>query len=635
MKFFNLLALIIPFTFYLLPSPVLASNEFSVDVNVTYKIEDSGKTLVTHDITLENNFSTLYATTYTVTLENIDTQNVKAFSEKGTAYSLETKKDGDKTNIQINFEDSVVGKGVKRHFFLEYENGSFAVHTGEVWEISIPKLADIESFRSYNVKLLIPPSFGDEAYVSPSPRSSGTESGYKTYSFFKNDVASTGITAGFGAFQVFNINLSYHLENPLSKTAETEIALPPDTAFQKVYLQEITPKPSNVRIDADGNWMALYKLSPRQRIDVNVRGSVQIFAGYRSFPNPTAESLADNLKPTAIWQSDDVKIKDLAKELKTPKAIYDYVARTLHYDYARVRPNVERLGALGALNSPDTAICMEFTDLFIAIARAAGIPAREINGYAYTENPQIQPLSLVADVLHAWPEYYDKDKKVWIPIDPTWGSTTGGVDYFNKLDLRHFTFVIHGTDSSKPYAAGSYKLGTNPQKDVYVSFGSLPEIRFSNIRVFGEFSQNIPLINSKVVARIVNPGPVAMYNLKPTVYFDGVMNQSELLEVLPPYSTSNLKLIIPFSILGTKTPDIIKITVGQADLSLKTNKSRVVVEGLLFLALLLFIVLITLLVRLKRIKINFITSIIGKLKSKISEYGKKSKESTTAGPQTK
>ena len=95
---------------------------------------------------------------------------------------------------------------------------------------------------------------------------------------------------------------------------------------------------------------------------------------------------------------------------------------------------------------------MEFTDLFITIARSAGIPAREVNGFAYTENPDIQPLSLVNDVLHAWPEYYDSEKGVWIPVDPTWGSTTGGVDYFSKLDLRHFTFVVHGKDSTKPYA---------------------------------------------------------------------------------------------------------------------------------------------------------------------------------------
>ena len=59
---------------------------------------------------------------------------------------------------------------------------------------------------------------------------------------------------------------------------------------------------------------------------------------------------------------------------------------------------------------------MEFTDLFVAIARAAGIPARESVGYAYTTNSRLRPLSLVTDVLHAWPEYYDADKKIWVHL---------------------------------------------------------------------------------------------------------------------------------------------------------------------------------------------------------------------------
>ncbi|GAI19887.1 unnamed protein product, partial [marine sediment metagenome] len=68
------------------------------------------------------------------------------------------------------------------------------------------------------------------------------------------------------------------------------------------------------------------------------------------------------------------------------------------------------MGALKALNSKNPVVCMEFTDLFIALCRAAGIPVREVNGYAHTNNPKLRPLSLTLDVLHAWPEYYDENK---------------------------------------------------------------------------------------------------------------------------------------------------------------------------------------------------------------------------------
>jgi transglutaminase-like putative cysteine protease len=64
-------------------------------------------------------------------------------------------------------------------------------------------------------------------------------------------------------------------------------------------------------------------------------------------------------------------------ELKTPENIYKFVTNNLSYNYYRVKPDVERLGAKDALANPDEAICTEFTDLFITLARSAGIPARE------------------------------------------------------------------------------------------------------------------------------------------------------------------------------------------------------------------------------------------------------------------
>src|SRR3989344_737597 len=78
-----------------------AEAEFSVDSTVTYEVHATGKTLVTHDVTLENNFSTLYATSYSLSLENIDTANVQARSVNSEQLSVNSEKNGDKTNIRI------------------------------------------------------------------------------------------------------------------------------------------------------------------------------------------------------------------------------------------------------------------------------------------------------------------------------------------------------------------------------------------------------------------------------------------------------------------------------------------------------------------------------------------------------
>ncbi len=603
----------------LIPAVIKAQNEFAVDATVTYDVQDSGKTIVTHNITLENNLSNLYATNYSLGLDNIDTQNIAATDANGNSIPFDVQKDGTATKIKVNFPDAVVGKGTKRHFAISYENNSFAVRTGEIWEVSIPRLGEDTSFRSYRVVLKVPPSFGLEAYISPNPESSqANDKGY-VYTFNMNEVIQSGISAGFGQFQVFAFNLSYHLENPLAKNAETQIALPPDTSFQKVYLQKLDPKPDNVTVDADGNWLASYILTARQRVDVNASGSVQIFAGFRTFPKPTDMELSDNLRETEYWQVNDPRIKALATELKTPKAIYDYVSKTLTYDFNRVQPNVQRMGAVSALQNPTQAICMEFTDLFIAIARAAGIPAREINGYAYTENPELQPLSLVADVLHAWPEYYDKDKGVWIPIDPTWASTSGGVDYFDKLDLRHFTFVIHGESSVMPYPPGSYKLGSNPQKDVYVSFGKLPDISATSLNISFSPVRTLPFLSSIYSVKIENPGPQALYSVYPTVYFDNKEVSRNFLELVPPFSIYKMNVTVPFSILGKGSPDVVEVKAGVSSVRITTNKTQVVINSLLAISAFLIVIIIFVLIKLKKISFRKFFATIATVGRKVYE----------------
>lgn len=600
------------FFFPLLILPAQAEGEFLVDSLVEYKVETNGQTQVTYTITLENVFSNLYAKTYSLILENIEPQNIKAFDNSGEL-TVKSEKEDNKINIRINFNDPLVGKGKQRTFYLSYQTGDLARKTGEVWEISIPRLLDEKSFRNYTIKLLVPGSFKNEAYFSPAPVARSYRDDYKIYTFNKEAITQTGITAGFGDFQVFSFNLIYHLENPLVKNATTEIAIPPDTSLQKVYYEKISPRPENVRIDEDGNWLASYTLKSRERLDIEVKGSVQIFATPREFPQTSDETLKKNLNESEFWQTSNPQIIDLARRLATPQAIYHYVSTYLKYDYDRVKPNVVRLGAVAALANPQSAICMEFTDLFIALARAAGIPAREINGFAYTENPEIQPLSLVNDVLHSWPEYWDQKQKTWIPIDPTWATTTGGVDFFNKLDLRHFTFVIHGTNPVKPYPPGSYKLGSNPQKDVYVSFGSLPEVRAPKIILDYNLGKFKPFFNQKLNLEIANDGNEANETTQVQIYFDRQLVKEEYLGLLPPYASKNISLEIPFSFFGRQTPKQIKVKTLNKEIIIPTFKNQVILYNLLLIFLVLVLTILLILIKLDKIN-------LGKVKKLFSVY---------------
>jgi len=631
-KFIFALAIISSFVFS--TSKIRADNNYAIDSTVSFKVDDSGNTLVSHSFTLENLTSDLYATTYTLTLQDIAANNVSAVDDKGNAIPFQVQNNGTSLDIKLTFADAVAGRGQTRHFTISYENSSLAVKTGDVWEVSIPRLSDNEDFRNYQVDLFVPDSFGQEAYISPQPTNRNDDGNVKSYVFSGDVLNQTGVTAGFGQFQVFSFNLLYHLKNGQSPcdVNSCEIAFPPDTAYQKVYFTSVVPKPSSMRIDSDGNYLATYKMLPDERIDVNVEGSVQIFAGYRSFSKPTNQVLENDLLPTKnYWQVDDPQIKLLAENLKTPEAIYNFVSTKLKYDFSRVQPDTIRLGAVGALESPTQAICMEFTDLFVAIARAAGIPAREINGYAYTDNKQLEPLSLVADVLHAWPEYYDQTKGVWVPVDPTWGSTSGQ-DYFNKLDLRHFAFVIHGANDTTPYPPGSYKLGPNPQKDVFVSFGQLPANRNSIPQITITTDRNIPFLATLYTANVYNPGPSTLYAFYPSIYFDGVLHSREFVPILPPFATFSTQVSIPYSILGKNIPDDIKITVNESQINLATNKSQIVINSLLVLFAAFILLIVLVLIKLKKINLNGITGIITSIHAKFSGKSPKNPNSQESGP---
>jgi transglutaminase-like putative cysteine protease len=557
------------------------AKQFVSNSTVTYDVGLDGTTTVTHDITLQNKTTDFYATSYTLGLTGISPINPVA-QENSTSLPIKVTSKNGTSSLQVDFPDAVVGMDGKREFSISFIDKTLVRKIGEIWEITTPKLADSNSFDFYSTILKIPNSFGQLAYISPTPSFKDNKNGKMIFSFDKNANLTSTVTAAFGQFQVFSFNLTYHLENPLSSFATTEIALPPDTNYQKVNYTKISPAPSKVFIDQDGNWIASFNLKAREQIDVKAIGAVQLFADPVNLPKslPTPNDLAQ----TDLWQTNAPQIEELAKQYKTPKAIYDYVTSNLSYDYAKVAPNVQRLGALGALKTPKSVICTEFTDLFVAIARAAHIPTREIEGFAYTDNPQIQPLSLVADVLHAWPEYWDNAKQIWIPIDPTWGSTSQ-IDYFNKLDLKHFAFVIHGVNSTKPYPAGSYKLGANPQKDVNVTFGSLPQNRASNLQIKTKVLTQFPFSDEILDVKVINPGPVAVYNLNYSA------DQQITIDAIAPYGYFETNIKVPYSFLGQTTPEKVEILIdGIKKSEITTYKTFLTISNLLMLSLFVFFI---------------------------------------------
>lgn len=462
MKFYSyLVALLFVFFSLFVPQQAQAAGNFTTDYQVIYTIDPQGVTHAQVNVSLTNTTTQYYASTYKMQIGFDDIKNVMVQDSGGPIQPIMTKNQ-EGYAIEITFNQKAVGMGAKQSFVLTFDTSKLARHYGKIWEIDIPGIANPNDFSQFVVELKVPPNFGPAAYIKPK------QANNNTLIFTKESLGKSGISIAFGEKQIYSYRLVYHLKNPNLYPIDTEIALPPSTNYQQVSLTNIVPRPDNIVLDSDGNWIAKYHLASTQQIEVVAEGKAEVSLKPSQVPL-SADEKKLYTRRDVYWETDDQKIRELAGQLRTPEAIYTYVVNTLKYDFKRVTEESSRLGATKALQQPDSAVCREYTDLFIALARAAGIPAREIDGFAYTENARQRPLSQQKDILHVWPEYYDEQKQTWVMVDPTWGSTTGGVDYFDVNDFAHLTFVRKGVSSQLPLPAGAYS-GGSAEKDVLVDF---------------------------------------------------------------------------------------------------------------------------------------------------------------------
>ncbi len=208
------------------------------------------------------------------------------------------------------------------------------------------------------------------------------------------------------------------------KEANVNITVPQDDSHQDVSYSD-----SLVVDDLGNRLVSMNYMDPSKSIDYEVRTTVKSSSiSISSLPEEyTVPSDAKRyLESTENIQSDDQVIGGLADNI-TEGAMSDFgkVARIAIW----VNENMEydeRYGdtILDARKVLDIrrGVCAEYTTLFVALARASGIPAKYVSSYAYGDNGW-EP--------HAYSEVYIGE---WVPVDALWLE----VGY---LDATHIKFT--------------------------------------------------------------------------------------------------------------------------------------------------------------------------------------------------
>lgn len=190
----------------------------------------------------------------------------------------------------------------------------------------------------------------------------------------------------------------------------------------------------------------------------------------------SSETYKKYAEPEELIESNDSGIISLAHNLtnnvdswhEKAVTIYNFVHRHMHYE----KQDEER-GALWALEN-GAGDCSEYSYLFVALCRAAGIPARIQAGFAFHR------ASETLEDGHMWAEYY-LENYGWVPVDVTWR-------LFDVIDDKHFS-SIQSVPEVIPYA--NYFFHSEAEED-NVTDEQLVSLTPCTTDVFGDsFIENV------------------------------------------------------------------------------------------------------------------------------------------------
>lgn len=133
-----------------------------------------------------------------------------------------------------------------------------------------------------------------------------------------------------------------------------------------------------------------------------------------------------NSLPEPLIQSQDSAIVQLARRIRGQERDARVVAERINQWVHDSIAHRVTFGVPSAVQVLKTRVgdCNEHTQLFVALARAVGLPARIAAGLAYVDGKFYY---------HAWPEILLAD---WVAVDPTFGQF--------PADAAHLRFVIGG-----------------------------------------------------------------------------------------------------------------------------------------------------------------------------------------------
>lgn len=108
-----------------------------------------------------------------------------------------------------------------------------------------------------------------------------------------------------------------------------------------------------------------------------------------------------------------------ARELKTPGEIAAFLRNCAEYDLkTQAMPSEETDFVRWFVEQGETGYCVHFASAATVLLRSAGYPARYVSGYL-AEAKAGKTVTVTARDAHAWAEYYDGARGIWVVLEAT------------------------------------------------------------------------------------------------------------------------------------------------------------------------------------------------------------------------
>jgi len=242
----------------------------------------------------------------------------------------------------------------------------------------------------------------------------------------------------------FNMDYIFNVSGDVSNISFIAIVPKDYKDRQRIINSEYSIKPERIFNDGPNSYAEFNIDNPPASFEINIMDEIILSqygldnafnAGNKDFDIGDLDKYS---KAEKYIESDDEDIKNIARSFEGEdiyalvQVIYNYVMDNMEW----IVYVPEDVGAKAALIEKQ-GDCTSYSDLFIALLRAYGIPARMIEGYTINATD--------LSIGHNWVEVYFNDIG-WVPFDPTFDDNNGSTSLFNNLDNIYVYFSMKRND---------------------------------------------------------------------------------------------------------------------------------------------------------------------------------------------